>query len=507
MKKGKIMRTRDAKRNFSVLSGAIVLSMSMFGVVSAAQAAPGDMGTGSITVHKFAEPDSATGLPNDGNAIDEGDLDGLTALDGVGFTVVPIEGLPLGTAANWDKLKDLVVTTDAGGNPILSGVTGASLGTPLAEIDTSNGGIAEFANLPADKAYVVYESTPLPSTVTVAQPAIVTVPYPGDAANPWNYDIHIYPKNVVLNNGSSKNATVIGNQITFDISYLINNLGADEQGDPVFYTQFMISDALSAGLTYVSSTVSLVDGTTVTTVPNTEYTLNTSGNPLTLTFDNADGDDVLTFLQNNIGKTVKWTIVTTADAAATSTSNTADLTVNGDTFPVSVPEPQAIFSGATIKKEANNKGASANVPLGGAGFEVWSKPNAGAISACPAYADLDVDVDGLVKADLGTLTSNATTGLTSEMVLGAGDYCVYETVVPAGYKGALGGAKLTIAADDAQVTIVNDQFGTSGGDLPGLPITGAAGRVLMIIAGGAVLFLAIGLFFVRRRRDAGENEQ
>ena len=78
---------------------------------------------------------------------------------------------------------------------------------------------------------------------------------------------------------------------------------------------------------------------------------------------------------------------------------------------------------------------------------------------------------------------------------------MYETGVPAGYKGVVTGTKLTVASEDASVTIQNTQIGSDEGDLPSLPLTGATGQILMLLA--AVILLAVGggLYLMRRRRE------
>ena len=494
------MSVKHTGRSLMASLGTILLGVGLLTVGTAANAAPGDGGDGSITVHKFAQPDTDSGLDNDGSELDSSDLADLEALKDVGFTVVPIEGLDLSEAGNWDKLKDLDVTLGGDGAPVLDGVAGASLGSPGAEVKTGLDGSAAFTGLPADKAYVVYESTPPKDVSTTSEPSIVTLPYPGVDSEAWNYAVHVYPKNAVTGLGSSKTATVIGNKITFDISYRINNLGIDSSsGDPIKYTTFFIEDQLGTGLTYEDSKVQLVENNAASDIPGTEYSIDDSSNNLKLEFITVDNDGVLTYLQNNIGKTIKWSITVTAGPAATSVANTAKITVNNNEHDATVPDPQDLINGVYIKKEAETKNGNTPAALPGAGFEIWTMENAAQITACPDYGDLGTSASELQKVDTGTLTSG-TDGKTAEIVLAAGDYCVYETEVPAGYKGQVDGTKFTVNSANDSVTITNKQFGTDSGDLPGLPVTGATGRVLLAVAGVALGTLAIGLYLVRRHR-------
>lgn len=484
----------------AILSGAVLVGAAGLAVSVPALAAPGDGGTGSLTVHKFEQPGSGDFGPADGTQI--APPAEAVPVGGVGFTVCSITDIDLAEASDWDRLKDLVGTVDSGGDLVVT-----EGGSPVAvdcqpEITTSTAGEAIFANLPADRAYFVYESTPADNALYAMIPTLVTVPYPGNGTGAaWNYDVHIYPKNALAGSGATKNGEIIGSDVTFDITVPINNLGLDDNGDQVLYSEFVITDQLSSALTYGSSSVQLLDsnGDEVTMTAGTDYTLAESAGLVTLTMVDPAG---LALLDANIGGKLVLTI--TADANGTGdTSNTANITINGKETEVSVVDPKEFYSGAYIMKEASNRGAATNVPLAGAGFELYTKDG---LVSCPAYEDLAADAD-MKQVDVGSNYVSGTDGKTPELVLAKGSYCVYETVVPAGYKGAIGGALLDVQAEGANLTVVNTQVGSDEGDLPSLPITGAQGRVLLAIAGVGFLTIAMGLYLVRRNRQRETESQ
>ncbi|MFT0848724.1 SpaH/EbpB family LPXTG-anchored major pilin [Actinomycetaceae bacterium L2_0104] len=496
------MKISSKKWGFTALgSGIAIASLGLIAVGAPALAAPGEGGTGSITIHKYEQPTDGDLGPADGS--DLGAITGQKPVSGVEFSICEIGGLDLAGSADWERISDLGVSLNAQGTPVLSFTgsgTAPTLGscTPLGLTDGNGETVA--AGLAADRAYVVYESGPLPNTVYLSQPAIVSVPFPGngqDGQPVWNYNPHIYPKNVLAGSGATKNAEVIGANISFDISIPINHLGFDGNGDPIKYTQFEISDQLNGALSYQGSSVTLAaQGGGDVPLAAGDYTV-TEANGLVKLVLNASG---LAKLDANIGGTLVFTIDAVADGSG-DTSNTATITVNGKGGDVEVPEPQKFHSGAHVLKTAMNKGASSAVPLGGATFELYSNVDAAAIGSCPAnVADA---ASTLKKVDTGSVgfVSASGSGATPNLVLAEGDYCVYETGVPAGYKGVVTGTKLTVASEDASVTIQNTQIGSDEGDLPSLPLTGATGQILMLLA--AVILLAVGggLYLMRRRRE------
>lgn len=494
------MNLGKKRRGAAAFASSIVLAT--FGLLTVGvpvNAIPGDGGTGTLTIHKYEQPSGDLG-PSDGS-----DLGSVTAIpvEGVKFSVCQINNLDLATSADWEEVNKATLSNNGASAPGLtytgSKVPAPTLGTCTELSATDATGVAT-TSLAADRAYAVYESSPLSNTVTAAQPFIITVPFPGNGTSGqpvWNYDPHVYPKNTLAGSGATKNGMIIGNKVTFDVTVPVIPLLA---GDT--YSEFIITDTLNSDLTYSASSVMLTNGGTNLLSPG-DYTLVESGGTVTLTMTTAGRAK----LDANIGGVVTLTI--NADAKGNgNTSNKANIQLNGARTEVEIISPQDFFSGAHVKKNAQNKGASTEVPLAGATFMVYSKVNAATITACPATQLLAAADFTLHKVDTDIAPFvSGTTGMTPTLTLAKGDYCVYETEVPAGYKGETNGKKLTVDSVDTFVTFLNTQVGATAGDLPNLPITGAQGQILMMIIGVALVSVAGGVYLVRRRRSETTSNQ
>lgn len=482
---------------FTAAAGAAALIAGSLMILSpAANAAPGDKGEGTLTIHKLMQPDGGDIGKNDGSELDLTNLT-LTPLE-AGFTVCEISGIDLGNAADWARIKDLqvdwtdreaapVVTEDGTNIPITCGVEQTTV--------VSDGGTTEF-ELDADKAYLFYESTPAQGAIPASAPTVFTIPFPGNGATGspvWNYNPHVYPKNSLVGSDATKNGEIIGDKVSFDITVPIHALEAGQT-----FEEFMIEDQLSSGLTYTAGTVKLTNGSgaDVALTPDTDFTL-------TAPDDTAGQKVVLNFLSpglTKIGENVSGSVILTIDADATSagsTANSADITINGvKGDSPEVVDPENFWIGAHVLKMAQNKGAAENelVELPGAKFNIYAVASTTTACATEPAADATLVAEGDVSDDEGE---------TPGRVLAEGKYCVYETEAPAGYKAAVGGSLLTVNANHATVTVVNTQIGADEGDLPNLPITGAMGNVLLV-AGGAALIVAAGVLFAVRRRHANQ---
>ncbi|WP_260273292.1 SpaH/EbpB family LPXTG-anchored major pilin [Propionibacterium freudenreichii] len=467
-----------------------VASFASFAPTASAEDTATSATTGSITVYKLQQPEGNLG-PNNGSKLDTTNAKPLKA----GFTACVIDGIDLSKPSDWLRMSKVTATLDSGGKTVVSeGGQPLTVGTCTPQQMTDKAtGATTFTNLSAQKAYVVSETQGADYAMAVAQPTVLTVPYPGNgaAALPaWNYDPVIYPKNVIAGGGASKSGKIVGNKVSFDVTVPINPLAGKDR-----YTQLDISDQLAGTLTYTGGTVTMTNsGGDKVTLDAADYTLSApSGKP---------GDNVLFSLaasglakaDANIGGTVVLTINANANAIATGdTSNRAKVTVNGKAAKdPEVPDPKKYFKGAHVLKHAQNKGAAAEVPLAGAVFDVYTAaPDTKDCAGTPA--------PGATKV-LESQTSQAD-GTTPAQVLAEGNYCVYETTVPAGCKGMTGGALLSVTAEDASVTVLNKQVGTDEGDLPGLPITGSQGAMILLGGGALMLLAGGGLAAAKRRKE------
>ncbi|GAA1574728.1 fimbrial isopeptide formation D2 family protein/LPXTG-motif cell wall-anchored protein [Leucobacter aridicollis] len=476
------------RRSSALLGAAVILAGSLGVASSPAFAAPGDAGTGSITVHKLEKPETADFGVADGTKLDlsiHGDkVKPLVA----GFKYCEIQGIDLKTQAGWDALKGLTAVQTVSDDVDVPGYN--TINCSQQRMTSAADGTYEFTNLVADKAYVVFESKRATGAVAVAQPAIVTVPYPGkDAVSgdpTWNYHPHIYPKNLMGGQGSTKTADLQGDQLGFDITVPIKPLG-----DGVTYTEFRIEDALASSVAYKGGKVA-IDGQDLTL--GTDYTL-VAGPPVKMTLTPAG----LTKLNAAVGKDLVFRIDVSLVGTGT-TENKAQVFINGEKSPtdpeIKEPESEKFFAGVHVLKTGTTI-AGDTVNLKGATFELYSVP--AATTDCKATG---TEVSGAKKVAGSFVSGND--GKTNTVTVAEGTYCAYETVAPAGYKGIAKGAVFNVNAAGAYTTVDNTQMSLGAGDLPALPITGAAGNVLML-GGGALVLATAGILVATRRRKLAEQ--
>lgn len=472
--------------------GVAFIALGIVGLsTSPAIAAPGEAGSGSITVYKLEQGAKDLGA-SDGSPLNTAGASPLVA----GFTACAIDGIDLASASAWDRIARITLTGGINGAIPSATESGKAFTLTCGPEQKTNAtsGATTFASLAADRAYVVYESTLAKNAVTSAQPTIVTVPYPGTPSSAaWNYNPHIYPKNVIAGSGATKTGEIVGDKVTFTVTLPINPLPGK---DP--YSEARINDKLSSSLKYTDGTVILkaADGTNVALTSGTHYTVTTP--------DGSTGSEVvanlteagLKLINANIGGRIVLTIKADATASG-NTANEAVITINGkSTDPGTGPDvkdPKSYYSGAHIMKFAKNRLAASTVPLAGAQFTLYAADSAA--TSCDATPDT-------AKAPvLSGQTSNAA-GRTPDAVLAAGKYCVYETLTPAGYKGLNGGLLFTVTGEKSRFEVVNRQIGSDEGDLPSLPMTGGAGSVALIVSGASLLTTGLALFMIRRRKAA-----
>jgi fimbrial isopeptide formation D2 family protein len=224
-------------------------------------------------LHKLVQPETPTGLPNDGSELTPAQLAGLTPIAGVTFSLQSVGNIDLSTNAGWDTVSGLTaadVLTDPATFPLTaegSGNTGAD-------------GELAFGALSLG-VYLVTETDP--GENPIAQPSapfLVTMPLPtGDST--WLYDVNVYPKNAVTEvtkTVDDSSAFGLGDDVNWTITGSVPYLA---DADPL--VTFSISDALDARLGYSAATVSAVTaaGDPLVLVP-ADYTV-TAPTPLGMT--------------------------------------------------------------------------------------------------------------------------------------------------------------------------------------------------------------------------------
>lgn len=521
---------RRPLRAAAILGVAAIAVGALGAVALPATADPGTGGTGStgsITVHKYEQMDQPIG-PSDGSELD---LSGITVNGLVaGFTACEITGIDLARASDWHRIPNLIARAAA--NPSIPPEV-TEEGTPLAlncgpqRMTPTDRSGAKFANLNADRAYVVYESAPPKNAIQAAAPSIVTVPYPGTTQGNWNYHPHIYPKNTIVGSGSTKTAIGIGAAVGYTITVPVKPLAEGES-----YWQMEIEDQLSEYLIYTKApTVRLTNAnnSSVTLSADTDYTVSPATNAKKTKIEFAlTGTGLEKFSASVGGKLTLGFTTPIADVDGATTANYALIRLNGIASMgakgaatrsggqglgrgAEVVNPEPFFSGQHYQVTDRVTGE----PVQGARFNTFVHPTKQATS-CPAtsaelrlltpwwdpepWASLGVDPMILSTVDDTVSDANGFTYISPNRgTVATGAYCGYLEGVPAGYKAPAGPVYFWVAADNTRIIVQLDRVDLTAGDLPGLPVTGTTGN-LKAIGAGVTLLAAAGAIAVFRRR-------
>lgn len=453
-----------------LVAGIATLALGIAGAAGAATAAsaevPGNIdpaATGSIIIHKHVkdETNSTPGNP-------AGD-----PLGGVTFRVTEIlldgSPVPLATAEGWAAI-DGVTVADIG----TGGLTKATTSTETAGTDVS--GVTTAGGLGLG-LYLVEEIGSGSNLITTpAAPFLVTIPYPGE--NGWDYDVDVYPKNVLGETAPTKTVGTpdkpadveLGAVVPFEITVPV------AQSD-LPYVSFSIQDSLSAGLEFVSWGAVSIGGVNLDV--ETDYTVSEDDSTITLT-------DAGIAKLNAITKDSDTEVKATINAKVTDLgqlANTATATINGT--PGTTPEVTTNWAQLDITKVD----AETTDVLAGATFELYADDKNTLLAT------------GITDAD-GKLSFVVWVGNNADIT-----ETVYlkETVAPQGYvlpADQWSEAILLTAGTTAELSITPTTIENSEPTGPGLPLTGAAGTLAMTIAGLALLTAGAGaMLYARNRRN------
>lgn len=516
--------------------------------------------TGTVTIHKF-ESGSLQGTVTERQNDGQGD-----GVKGVPFKLYPINVDLTTSAgwekiSKVQSVPATACTTNGAANwGAFTGpdAIGAKNAVNEIEVTTEDGGIATANTVPLG-AYLVCEqdaSNPTNNAghpVTVlkkAAPFIVTVPRPtangqGDHTG-WLYEINAYPKNTVLE--SPKKATTInavGLKVADGIEYTITtkvpNLLTDQH-----FKYFSMIDQMPAELKDAKVTSVLVGGNGVDL--NTHYTVDydMAKDFLAVNFTK----EGLTHLKTKANTDVVVTIKATVDAVSgAQVANTAYFAVDTDsTPPVDEPptpvDPQGPGKPPTPKGgnppvKTSNKTATtwgdlkirkhdvarSTEGLEGAQFQIFEAKDQDACTAAAAkpvaerYAE-PKDDNAITVGQDSTFTTTKGGEITIEgLFIDKSDatangepspktqkcYVVKETQAPAGYvlpeENKRTFAVLVKAGQTAAQEYDLDMPNTKV-SVPALPLTGASGRVLLMVGGLALVLGSMGVVMVIRKRNA-----
>ena len=514
---------------------------------------------GSITLYKHlyqtASPERS------GTVADQADaLNGVSeGVKDVVFKAFKFQNVALtgaGANDNWKKLSQLTNETLKGA---CAGVT-VSEGNPTLDSFTFEQGVAFPATNPEGKttlaslalgAYLICEVKAPEDIVSKADPFMVTIPYPGEVngAKQWVYDVTAYPKN----SRSTLTKTIeqqkahgfgMGSEVHFPITASVPSIPADNEFD-----YFIIKDPMDDRFGADSLDVASVKLDNVEMTKGDDYTVNVvkTGENLGGDAGNADHNTVfvsltqagLKKLKAAAGKelvvTVKGTITSIGNGTVpnkaylyqkwspnggkTPPPPTTPPTPPGEfpPPPVETPEVKDYWGNARIHKYDGDKTDDPKVGLQGAQFQVFEAkdpyPVNGTCSTEKAEGAQAIRVNGE-----DTFTSDAS-GVVNIAGLFVSDdqnnpgkdstfrcYVLQEIVAPDGYVLPTGDRALTalkITTGETAERTYDAEVANNKPIIPGLPLTGASGQIILTISGIVLLALAgAGFFLYRRNRYA-----
>lgn len=466
----------------SALVAALALGALALGASPAAAQATIDPDVpASLSVHKFEQPESATGLPSDGRELGAAELAGLTPIEGVEFSIVQVPGIDLTTNDGWSLAADL--TLDA--------AQAAVEGSARTSGETDADGLVTFGSLPLGLYYV--EETKTPAGARAAAPFLVTLPLTNPTTlDDWLYDVHVYPKNVITTAGKTveDEGAKVGDTITWTITGDIPVGGRTDA--------YRVVDPLDSRLEHVATTVSLTDGTQV--VEGTHYTVThvPATNTVTVDFTEA-GLDLLAAHETAQVEVVIDTVVLETGEIENVASIFPNLPSIDEGNPVVTPPVASKFGAVTVQK-TDEDGAS----LAGAQFQVFT-----------SLADAESGTDPVTLGGVSTWTS-AADGLLTISGLGYSNivdgveiadpadwvhYYLVEVAAPAGFELLAEPVAFDVTSDDTEVDLVVENTPSNGGFE--LPMTGAQGVTTLVAAG---VLLLVGSVVLALRSRAGRQD-
>ena len=534
-------KSQPMKHNASTLgrraaAAAGVLTLAFLGLAPSAVATEtpnyGNIKTevkGSLAIHKHLTgggKDIGTPTGTEQNADDKG-----PAVEGVVFTAYPITDINLKDPAGWDTISDLArtgVPDSACTNPAAPTLGTHTFGKGMASPATNSEGLATITEMPV-QAYLVCETTTPGDIVQKAKPFVVTIPHPNTAAGAdgqWIYDVNVYPKNEAIDvdktiQAQKLNGYGVGSLIKFPVSSTAPTLDAKS-----FYKYFQFKDTLDERLSEVTATEVSLEGTTL---QPTDYQVATNGQTVTVTFTAeglkkikaAPGKKVSAVFQGKVTKAGNGTITNRAQVISdTVYAEQPPTPVTPPTDPENPPTSEDVTSrwgDLSIKKVDTHQQGQTKAGLQGAQFQLYKAKDAYA-NTCSKVKDgdpiaingqttLTTDAQGAIDIK-GLFISDSIDGADRDNQKDAQERCyvLVETKAPAGY---------VLPAGDAAVTAVKVKVGEETTDnvtientkqsVPGLPLTGANGMLILTASGAALLMIAVGSVLVARYRERKQN--
>ena len=535
-------KSQPMKHNASTLgrraaAAAGVLTLAFLGLAPSAVATEtpnyGNIKTevkGSLAIHKHLTgggKDIGTPTGTEQNADDKG-----PAVEGVVFTAYPITDINLKDPAGWDTISNLArtgVPDSACTNPAAPTLGAHTFGKGMASPATNSEGLATITEMPV-QAYLVCETTTPGNIVQKAKPFVVTIPHPNTAAGAdgqWIYDVNVYPKNEAIDvdktiQAQKLNGYGVGSLIKFPVSSTAPTLDAKS-----FYKYFQLKDTLDERLSEVTATEVSLEGATL---QPTDYQVATNGQTVTVTFTAeglkkikaAPGKKVSAVFQGKVTKAGSNGTITNraqviSDTLYAEQPPTPETPPTNPDNPPTSDEVTSNWGDLSIKKVDTHQQGQTKAGLQGAQFQLYKAKDAYA-NTCSKVKDgdpiaingqttLTTDAQGAIDIK-GLFISDSIDGADRDNQKDATERCyvLVETKAPAGY---------VLPAGDAAVTAVKVKVGEVATDnvtventkqsVPGLPLTGANGMLILTASGASLLMIAVGSVLVARYRERKQN--
>lgn len=438
---------------------------------------------GSITLYKYEKLENDS-TPANGEYVDMGDRFALKN--------VPFE-LELTTLG----IDELDSTTD----PATVGIDSSFTKRPGT---TDANGMLAFTGLPLG-VYRVTE-TAISSVTSTLHQFLVSVPMTKADGSGWNYDVKVYPKNVLeggpeIEKTVDKASATVGEIVTWTItSDIPDGIDAAEK--------YEITDQLDARLTYDAATAPLAIKVGATPISGAVVALDTDTNILTIDLTPAKTEIVAAMAAGDtqIVITLPTRVNSIGDMSAI--ENVAELSYTNEvgknftdssedeTDPDSVPKVD--LGGFQIFKMDEDEEA-----LAGAHFALYATGDDGELVGDPITGTVDAET-GVYLVDVNAANAlDIVSGADGKAVvkgLAYGNYLLVETQAPVNEAGKsynllLAPVAVTVNADslvEGNIISIMNKMGFM------LPITGGMGTTLFTLAG---ILLLGGAAFVLLKKD------
>ena len=513
-------------------AAAGVLTLAVLGLAPMAQAEDANYGniktgaSGSLTIHKHLNGDgNPIGTPS-GDPVANGSKG--EPVKGVVFTAYPITDIDLTKSEDWTKVSELsapgAIPDSACANPAAPTLGTHTFGAGMASPETNAEGFAKIPDMPV-RAYLVCETKAPGNIVQKAKPFVVTIPHPNTAQGAdgqWIYDVHVYPKNEKTEvtktiEDQKLNGYGVGSLVRFPVSSTAPTLDAKS-----YYKYFQLRDTLDDRLTEVTATDVTLEGATLQPA---DYVVDTKGQTVTVTFTasglkkikDAPGKKVSAVFQGKVAKAGNGAIPNRAQVIsdtvyAEQPPTPEEPPTNPDNPPTS-DEVTSHWGDLTIKKVDSHDKDASKAGLKGAEFQLYkakesyagtcTKDKEGDAIAVEGKTTLTTDDTGAINVK-GLFVSDSVAGADRDNKVGATERCyvLVETKAPTGYVLPAGDNAVTavkvkagdVTTDD--VTVENTKQA-----VPGLPLTGANGMLILTASGASLLMIAVGSVLVARYRE------